>query len=139
MPTARSASRMFPSTLQCLTCDPKLFQKVLFLLCLFYVLNLSCSGSGNLVLRDARHPCLELQDGVNFIPNDVEMVKGTHLNGSHVILFIAIQTKANSKSSVRRAISTLPYHSHLDTAGPNMGGKSTYIRQVRTYFSCELN
>ncbi|PPR07413.1 LOW QUALITY PROTEIN: hypothetical protein CVT26_013729 [Gymnopilus dilepis] len=47
-------------------------------------------GSSRLVLQEARHPCLELQDGISFIPNDVEMIK----------------------------------------AGPNMGGKSTYIRQV---------
>ncbi|TFK49468.1 DNA mismatch repair protein [Heliocybe sulcata] len=32
-------------------------------------------GSGTLVLREARHPCLEVQDDVNFIPNDVELVK----------------------------------------------------------------
>jgi len=34
------------------------------------------SGSGNLVLREARHPCLEIQDGISFIPNDVEIIKG---------------------------------------------------------------
>ncbi|KAG6876663.1 hypothetical protein C0993_001408 [Termitomyces sp. T159_Od127] len=50
----------------------------------------SSTGSGNLILLESRHPCLEVQDDVSFIPNDVEMIK----------------------------------------AGPNMGGKSTYIRQV---------
>lgn len=34
------------------------------------------SGSSGLILRDARHPCLEVQDDISFIPNDVEMVKG---------------------------------------------------------------
>ena len=34
-------------------------------------------GSGSLILQDARHPCLEVQDDVSFIPNDVEMEKGS--------------------------------------------------------------
>ena len=33
-------------------------------------------GTGDLVLKDTRHPCLEVQDDISFIPNDVEMVKG---------------------------------------------------------------
>lgn len=55
-------------------------------------------GAGRTVLKDARHPCLETQDDMRFIPNDVNLVRGE----SEFLL----------------------------VTGPNMGGKSTYIRQI---------
>lgn len=33
-------------------------------------------GEGSLELVEARHPCLEVQDGINFIPNDVKLERG---------------------------------------------------------------
>ena len=51
-----------------------------------------------LVLEACRHPCVELQEGVDFVPNDCRMVRG---------------------ESWFQLIT-----------GPNMGGKSTFIRQV---------
>eukprot|EP00557_Chaetoceros_sp_GSL56_P006597 CAMPEP_0176487796 /NCGR_PEP_ID=MMETSP0200_2-20121128/6342_1 /TAXON_ID=947934 /ORGANISM="Chaetoceros sp., Strain GSL56" /LENGTH=923 /DNA_ID=CAMNT_0017884687 /DNA_START=354 /DNA_END=3125 /DNA_ORIENTATION=- len=70
-------------------------------------------GSG-IVLKEARHPCVELQDHIEFIPNDFDLVFGES--------------------------------SFLLVTGPNMGGKSTYIRslaaiivmaQIGSYVPCK--
>jgi DNA mismatch repair protein MSH2 len=33
-------------------------------------------GSGNIRIKGARHPCLEVQDDIFFVPNDHDMNKG---------------------------------------------------------------
>ena len=59
---------------------------------------LPATAAGEICLRGCRHPCLEAQEGVDFIPNDCQMAAGK--SWFHII------------------------------TGPNMGGKSTFIRQV---------
>ena len=73
-----------------------------------------------LQLIGARHPCVELQEDMEYIPNDVSLKLGGASSGSTSQNFLLV-------------------------TGPNMGGKSTYIRalgavvclaQIGSYVPC---
>ncbi|CUS08870.1 unnamed protein product [Tuber aestivum] len=55
-------------------------------------------GEGNAILKEAQHSCMEMQDDIQFVTNNVSLRRGS------------------SKFWI--------------ITGPNMGGKSTYIRQI---------
>lgn len=66
---------------------------------LWLAARLLSQGTGVLRIKGGRHPCLEMQPDVSFIPNDY-----------------TLDASASSLLSL--------------VTGPNMGGKSTYIRAL---------
>lgn len=72
-------------------------------------------GTSSLRSRDARHPCLEVQDDISFIPNNVETVKGK-VYRTVTITCLEYPLVGEGEFQI--------------ITGPNMGRKSTHIRQV---------
>lgn len=75
-------------------------------------------GEGDICLKQARHPVMEVQENTNFIANDYDLCRKR------------MQSEVASPSG-NDFKSSKPSHFQLIT-GPNMGGKSTYIRQLGT-------
>ncbi|POY74749.1 hypothetical protein BMF94_2225 [Rhodotorula taiwanensis] len=67
-------------------------------------------GGGSLKLEEARHPCLEVQEGISFIANDCSLERGKSCSGRSVCL-----SNVSEFSII---------------TGPNAGGKSVFIRQT---------
>ena len=72
-------------------------------------------GKHKIHLVDSRHPCVEKQDNINFISNTVELDRAKHR--------FQIITGNRPRPCALLLLSRVH-------PGPNMGGKSTYIRQV---------
>ena len=83
------------------------------------------------MLRDSRHPCLEMQDDVLFIPNDIEMVKGKFIKKYTLIYYCYYNYYR--QLMVRIGGKKRPLYFYIQTyqdksefqiiTGPNMGGK----------------
>ena len=74
-------------------------------------------------LEQARHPCVELQDNVEYIPNDIQLVYG---ESSFMIL-----TGPNVSTLSLFCKGRLIHYAHeIFLSRPKMGGKSTYIRAL---------
>ena len=79
------------------------------------------TGEGNVRLVESRHPCLEVQDDITFIPNDVSMIRGE----SELLL-------VTGPNMGGRSIHSSGKQPRANGRRANSLGKSTYARQIGT-------
>ena len=111
------------------------------------------AGSGVLNFKQARHPCVELMDGVSFIANDYSLERGKSsfqiITGPNVRIFFCsarCSLLCSALCSVLLCSLSLTCPHPITHTHSQMGGKSTYIRgigsivtmaQVGSFVPCE--
>lgn len=85
---------------------------------------------GDIILEGSRHPCVEAQDWVNFIPNDCKLVSVHDMQELNKVLVFLSVGVAYDVLFIISVIQVRGKSWFQIITGPNMGGKSTFIRQV---------
>jgi DNA mismatch repair protein MSH2 len=61
-------------------------------------------GTGNTILKEARHPCMEMQDDIQFITNDVSLLRGS--SEAELTIFDCILARVGASDSQLKGVST---------------------------------
>ncbi|XP_068633954.1 DNA mismatch repair protein Msh2 [Battus philenor] len=77
------------------------------------------------ILKDVRHPCLEVQEGVSYIPNDVEFKRGS------CVMHIVTGANMGGKSTWMRSCGVAAVMAHAGCPVPATEARLPRLRAVR--------